>query len=146
MTPYFWETKSLDQLSDQQWESLCDGCAQCCLQKLEDMDTREVYVTQISCGLLDLKTCQCTDYQNRSELVPTCITMKPKDARDIKWMPSTCAYRLLAEGQDLPQWHPLISGRKESVMEADVSIKDKAISENDVAESDWPDYIVERLP
>jgi len=142
----FWETKSLEEMNQQEWESLCDGCAQCCLQKLEDMDTREVYVTQIVCGLLDLETCKCTAYGERSKLVPTCITMTPKDARNIKWMPSTCAYRLLAENRPLPEWHPLVSGRKESVIEADVSVKDKAISENDVAESDWPDYIVERLP
>ena len=142
----FWKTKSLEEMNTQEWESLCDGCAQCCLQKLEDMDTREVYVTQIVCGLLDLETCQCTSYGERSKLVPTCVTMTPNDARNIKWMPSTCAYRLIAENRPLPEWHPLVSGSKESVVEADISIKDKVISENDVAESDWPDYIVERLP
>jgi len=142
----FWKTKSLEEMSKQEWESLCDGCAQCCLQKLEDMDTREVYVTQIVCGLLDLETCQCTAYGERSKLVPSCVTMTPNDARNIKWMPNTCAYRLLAEKRPLPEWHPLISGSKSSVIEADISIKDKVISENDVAESDWPDYIVERLP
>jgi len=142
----FWKTKSLEEMNTQEWESLCDGCAQCCLQKLEDMDTREVYVTQIVCGLLDLETCQCTSYGERSKLVPTCVTMTPNDARNIKWMPSTCAYRLIAENRPLPKWHPLVSGNKASVIEADISIKDKVISENDVAESDWPDYIVERLP
>ena len=142
----FWEAKSLEEMNQKEWESLCDGCAQCCLQKLEDMDTREVYVTQIVCGLLDLDTCQCTDYYNRSELVPTCVTMTPKNAREIKWMPTTCAYRVLSEGGTLPIWHPLISGRQETVIEADFSIKNKAISEKDVAESDWPDYIVDRLP
>lgn len=142
----FWKTKQLEEMNQQEWESLCDGCAQCCLQKLEDMDTGEVYVTQIVCGLLDMNTCQCSAYSDRSERVPSCITMTPKDVRDIKWMPATCAYRLLAENRPLPEWHPLVSGRKESVIEADISIKDKAISENDVAESDWPEYIVERLP
>lgn len=142
----FWETKQLEEMDTQEWESLCDGCAQCCLQKLEDMDTGELYVTQIVCGLLDLETCQCTSYENRSELVPTCITMSPKDARDINWMPETCAYRLLAENKPLAAWHPLLSGRKESVLEADISIKDKVISEKEVEEKDWPNYIVERMP
>jgi len=133
-------------MNEQEWESLCDGCAQCCLQKLEDIDTGEVYVTQVVCRLLDLETCQCTDYEHRSELVPTCVTLSAKNAREISWMPTTCAYRRLAEKQDLPPWHPLVSGNKATVIEADISIKGKAISESDVAEKDWPNYIVDRLP
>lgn len=141
----FWNQKSLEAMSNDEWESLCDGCAQCCLHKLEDEDTGTVYVTQIVCQLIDLPTCQCSDYKNRSTLVPTCVTMKPKDARNIQWMPMTCAYRLLAENKPLPAWHPLVSGSKKSVIDAGISIMNNAIPENDIPESDWPDYIVDEI-
>jgi len=141
----FWETKPLENMTTQEWESLCDGCAQCCLHKLEDEDTGEIFVTQIVCDLLNLETCQCTAYGERSELVPTCITMKPQDVKTISWMPQSCAYRLLSENKPLSSWHPLVSGQKKSVITAGVSVKSRAISEKDVAEENWPDYIIEQI-
>ncbi|HFE38683.1 MAG TPA: YcgN family cysteine cluster protein [Gammaproteobacteria bacterium] len=141
----FWETKALEEMDPQEWESLCDGCAQCCLQKLEDAETGEVFITQVACALLNLETCQCTEYDRRSELVPSCVTMTAKQTRAINWMPKSCAYRLLAENKSLPSWHPLLSGKQYSVIEADASIKDKAVSEKDILEKDWPNFIVEQL-
>ncbi len=141
----FWETKSLEEMTPQEWESLCDGCAQCCLHKLEDEDTGEIFVTQMVCDLLNLETCQCTAYGERSELVPTCITLKLQDVKVINWMPKSCAYRLLSEKKPLPSWHPLVSDQSESVITAGISVKHRAIPEKDVPEEDWPDYIVEQI-
>ncbi|MBA1333239.1 hypothetical protein QQ73_19990, partial [Candidatus Endoriftia persephone str. Guaymas] len=109
MTIPFWRSKPLEQLSASEWELLCDGCAKCCLQKLEDAETREIYFTNVACDLLDLDSCRCSRYQERSTLVPSCITLTSKDLDDPYWLPSTCAYRLLAEGAELPSWHPLRS-------------------------------------
>ena len=141
----FWQTKTLEEMNYEEWESLCDGCARCCLQKLEDIDTGEIYYTQLACKLLDQKTCQCSAYEKRSELVPSCVTMKPADARSLNFMPNTCAYRLLAEGKPLPDWHPLISGNEYSVIAAGISIRGKVISEEDVPEEEWEAYITEKL-
>lgn len=101
----FWRRKTLEQLSPQEWESLCDGCGLCCLQKLEDEDDNSVYYTRIACKLLDLDTCQCSDYPNRFAQVPDCIQLTPGKADQFKWLPSTCGYRLVSEGKDLPAWH-----------------------------------------
>lgn len=141
----FWETKTLEEMTRDEWESLCDGCARCCLQKLEDIDTGEIYYTQIVCNLMDQETCRCTQYEKRSELVPTCITLTPQNTRELTWMPDTCAYRLLAEGKPLPEWHPLISGDSETVVIEGISIKGQVISENDVPQDEWEYYITERL-
>ena len=125
----FWETTLLENMSREQWESLCDGCAKCCLQKLEDVDTREIFYTNVVCRLLDLDTCRCADYADRSRLVPTCVTLSMRDLEDPYWLPSTCSYRLLAEGEPLPPWHPLLSGDPQSVAETGHSIQGKVIPE-----------------
>jgi len=114
----FWEKLSLEQMSDSQWESLCDGCGRCCLHKLEDEDTREVFYTRVSCELLDTETCLCTDYSNRLSRVPDCLTIRPMTEQKRNWLPKSCAYRKLAEGEPLESWHPLISGTRESVKSA----------------------------
>ena len=138
----FWKKKPLASLSVEEWESLCDGCGQCCLLKLEDEDTGEVAVTRLACKLLDLGSCQCSDYGNRQEHVPDCVKLTPCDVSRIEWLPETCAYRLLDEGEDLRWWHPLVSGTRETVFEAGVAIRGLAISEKKVPEERFPSHIV----
>ncbi|USF89254.1 YcgN family cysteine cluster protein [Candidatus Endoriftia persephone] len=133
----FWRSKPLEQLSASEWELLCDGCAKCCLQKLEDAETREIYFTNVVCDLLDLDSCRCSRYQERSTLVPSCITLTPKDLDDPYWLPSTCAYRLLAEGAELPSWHPLRSHDPHSVAAAGHTICGRVVPE---AEADDLEY------
>jgi uncharacterized protein len=137
----FWKTKSLAEMSRDEWESLCDGCGRCCLNKLEDEDTGRYLYTKAACKLLDLKTCQCTDYPNRAKRVPDCVTLTPQIVGDLGWLPKTCAYRLLDEGHDLPWWHPLISGRAETVDEAGITVKGVAYSEEGIAVDDLIDHL-----
>ena len=131
MTKAFWETTPLADMTRQQWESLCDGCAKCCLQKLEDVDTQEVFFTNVVCRLLDEEACRCTNYEQRSVLVPNCVTLSLADLADPYWLPMTCAYRLLAEGNPLPSWHPLISGDADSVYRAGHSIRGRVVCETE---------------
>ena len=135
----FWRNKRLTDMSDEEWESLCDGCGQCCLHKLEDSDTGAIAVTEVACAYLDLETCRCKDYTNRSRNVPDCVTLTSGNIQALHWMPETCAYRLVANGQDLPWWHPLVSGDPETVIAAGVSVRGRAISEDDV--DDLEDYV-----
>jgi len=126
----FWERKSLADMNATEWESLCDGCALCCMHKTEDEDTGEVFFTDIACKLLDTDACQCTNYRARSQLVKTCLILSPDESHVFSWLPRTCAYRRLAEGDTLPEWHPLISGDPNTVHEAGVSVRDWADSES----------------
>ena len=136
----FWRRKSLEDMTQPEWESLCDGCARCCLNKLEDEDTGEIVFTRAACRLLDIHRCRCTRYQTRQIEVPTCLDLR-RGAVPFHWLPSTCAYRLLAEGEDLPSWHPLITGRLDSVHEAGLSVRRVAIRETDV--DDLLDQVLE---
>lgn len=137
----FWETKSLQEMSSDEWESLCDGCAKCCLHKLEDEDTGEVFYTKVTCRYLD-DDCRCTEYQDRNTLVPNCVWLKPEDVDEFHWLPMTCAYRLVAEGKPLPQWHPLISGNSDSVHDAGVSIRGRALNEQYVHPDGMEEHII----
>ncbi len=139
----FWKTKRLDEMDDQEWESLCDGCGQCCLHKLEDVDTDDIALTNVACRYLDLGACRCTDYPNRSINVPDCVQLTPENAGALRWMPQTCAYRLLAEGKTLHWWHPLVSGDPDTVHKAGISVRGKAISEDRV--DDLEDHVVDWL-
>ena len=142
--PNFWERKSLAKMSRAEWEALCDGCGKCCLNKLEDEDSGEVALTRVACRLLDDATCRCAQYDIRHQFVPDCIVLTPKNLRDnLYWMPETCAYKRLHLGQDLPSWHPLITGDPGTVHAAGVSMKNKTVSEFDVADEDWEDHIIE---
>ena len=141
-TERFWETKTLAEMDAQEWESLCDGCARCCLLKLEDEDSHEVFFTNVVCKYLDQDLCRCTQYQQRNHLVPDCVVVTPEIAAQ-HWLPDTCAYRLLAEGKPLPDWHPLVSGDPDSVHRAGVSVLDKVISEDDVPDEGLEDHVVE---
>ncbi|MFL2535326.1 MAG: YcgN family cysteine cluster protein [Candidatus Azotimanducaceae bacterium] len=138
----FWEEKSLAEMTRDEWESLCDGCARCCLHKLEDEDTGEVFYTDVVCQYLEQSSCRCQEYQQRNILVPNCVWLKPEDVEAFHWLPNTCAYRLVAEGQPLAPWHPLISGSRSSVLEAGIAVTHRCISETRVAEEDFEDRII----
>ena len=139
----FWETKSLTEMTPAEWESLCDGCARCCLIKLEDPDDGSFAHTDVACHLLDHGSCRCGDYANRSKVVPDCIQLSPDNVGALGFMPPTCAYRRLAEGRGLPWWHPLLSGDPESVHWAGISVRGRAVSESGVEDADLEDHIVD---
>lgn len=138
----FWQEKSLTEMTTAQWESLCDGCARCCTVKLEDDDTGEVHHTSLVCDLLDLDSCRCTRYPQRHELVPDCIEFDADLAAALSWLPDTCAYRRLAEGRGLPDWHPLVTGRPESVHEAGISVRGRVLHVSSVHEDEQMEHIV----
>lgn len=138
----FWRTKTLEEMTTEEWESLCDGCGRCCLVKLEDEDTAEVYLTRIACRLLDHGTCKCSDYPRRFEKVHDCIKIDAQKVREIDWLPQTCGYRLVYEGRDLFWWHPLISGDPETVHEAGVSVRGWAVNEARVKPHNMAKYII----
>lgn len=139
----FWETKTLEQMSSEEWESLCDNCGKCCLVKLEDEETEEIYFTNVVCDLIKLESCRCSRYLERSTLVPECINLKQNSFKEYTWLPTTCAYRLLADGKPLASWHPLITGDPDSVHEAGVSIRSYAIKESRIGDDDVQDYILD---
>lgn len=140
MMKRFWTGKKLEELTPRQWESLCDGCGRCCLQKLKNPTTGKVRYTWVACFLLDIKTCRCSNYDLRHILVPDCLKLKPQNILKLRWLPKTCAYRLVAEGKDLPDWHPLITGDPESVHKTGNSIRQRAISEEHVHPDDLVNF------
>jgi uncharacterized protein len=139
----FWKTKKLAEMTPTEWESLCDGCAICCLYKLQDEDTDEVYYTDVVCRLLDLKLCRCTAYTDRTQLMPTCVLLTPAVLETIDWLPSSCAYRRVKEGRDLPWWHPLVSGKPGLIHRQGVSIRGKATPEQAADMENLEDRVVD---
>ena len=140
----FWEHKPLEDMSPAEWESLCDGCGLCCLQKLEDEEDGSVWFTDVACKLLDLGNCRCSNYPERRRHVPDCVSLDPQSVRSIGWLPRTCAYRLLAEGKPLRRWHHLVCGDPHAVHAAGISRAGRMVSETEVDPEDWEDRIIFR--
>jgi len=139
----FWKTTPLAEMTREQWENLCDGCGRCCLNKLENEDTGEIFHTDVACRLLDLETCRCVSYDDRKRFVPDCQILTHRNYKGFSWLPSTCAYRVLGEGGDLAWWHPLVSGDPETVHQARISVRGRAVSERDTDDLEnhvvsWP--------
>lgn len=144
MTLPFWKTKSLEEMSAAEWESLCDGCGKCCLSKLEDEDTGDIHWTSVVCRLFDADKCRCKDYVNRNARVSDCVRLTPANVRTIAWLPKTCAYRLVARGEALPAWHPLVTGDSESVHRAGISVRGRITAFEDDLSAD-EDYFLHVL-
>jgi len=138
----FWEDLTLDQMTEQQWESLCDGCGLCCLVKIEDDDSGQVYNTTVSCRQLDVESCRCSDYQNRFINIPMCTQLTLENLPQLDWLPATCAYKRLYDGEVLPSWHPLITKNKNSVHEAGFSAKWFAQSEEYIHPDQITDFMI----
>jgi uncharacterized protein len=138
----FWESKTLAELDESEWESLCDGCGLCCLAKIEDADDGEILFTRVACRLLDTERCRCNDYDKRIEKVPDCMQLSAENIDSIPWLPSTCAYRLRHESKPLFEWHPLISGSSETVHSAGISVRGRVISEQFVHPDGLEEHIV----
>jgi len=139
----FWRRKRLSEMTTSEWESLCDGCGRCCLVKLEEEETENIYFTDVGCRMLDVQACRCRDYANRSEAVHDCVRLTPEVIDDIGWLPPTCGYRLIADGKDLYWWHPLVSGDPDTVHQAGVSVRGRVKDlEDDVTPEALDDRIV----
>jgi uncharacterized cysteine cluster protein YcgN (CxxCxxCC family) len=150
MTEPFWKRKTIADMTEAEWESLCDGCARCCLNKLEEEDTGKFYFTDVGCRLLDGESCRCRNYADRLDIVGDCVKLTPQNLPDIAWLPPSCAYRLVAEGKDLYWWHPLVSGDPDTVHAAGVSVRGRLSgSEQEISDAELEDHIVQwpvRLP
>lgn len=138
----FWLTKTLAEMSGDEWEALCDSCGQCCLKKFIDEETQEIFYTAVACELLDREACRCRDYKDRHTTVPECIELTPAILETEKWLPETCAYRLIAEGKPLEWWHPLVSGDVETVHAAGISVRGRTIPADQVHPDDLEMYVV----
>ena len=139
----YWRHKTLEELTPGEWEALCDGCGRCCLNKLEDWDTGEIFWTDVACALLDTGACRCTNYSDRQSLMPDCVSLTPERVRTLAWLPPSCAYRLVAEGRELYWWHPLVSGDPETVHLAGASIRGRAVPEEGIAADELEDHLAD---
>jgi len=139
----FWDDKSLEEMTSAEWEALCDGCGRCCLMKLEDEDTGEIYNSDVRCRLLNGDTCKCSDYPNRQAKVKDCIKLTPANVTEIDWIPRSCAYRRIAECRGLAWWHPLVSGDPETVVAAGISVRGRTVSEGEVEPGTWEEHVAD---
>ena len=142
----FWAFKTLDEMTQSEWESLCDGCGRCCLNKIEDEDSGQIYLTKVACRLLDLRTCQCRDYPNRKQHVHDCIQIDPAQVRNLGWLPNSCAYRRVEEKRGLEWWHPLVSGSVDTVHDAGISLRGWAKSERRIKAENFARYLIDDFP
>ncbi|MDE0746510.1 MAG: YcgN family cysteine cluster protein [Porticoccaceae bacterium] len=138
----FWQTKTLEQMDSIEWEALCDGCAKCCLVKLEDHESAEIFHTNVTCELLDIDSCQCSNYSGRHSVVNDCIALDQNNIHALSWLPKSCSYRLIADGQPLPDWHYLISGSKQTIHAYGASLQGWVVSELDVRDDDIQDHVI----
>lgn len=138
----FWQVKKLHEMSEVEWESICDGCGKCCLQKLECEDTGEVFYTDVACKLLDLETCNCMEYSNRASLVPECLKLDKNNIDQWSFLPGSCSYRLLSESKPLPNWHPLIKGDRSEMLTLGCSVSGRVLPETAVCEDDLESHLV----
>lgn len=143
MTAPFWKTKSLEEMNHEEWESLCDRCGLCCVHKLEDEETGDLHFTCVSCRLLDTATARCTNYNNRFKIVKDCMRLTPAIAKELHWLPPTCAYRKVAEGKNLSSWHHLVSGSFDTVHTAGISTRNRVVSEDVVPDDKFEDFIAD---
>lgn len=139
----FWRTKTLREMTPEEWEQLCDGCGRCCLLKLEDEDTGDIYLTRLACRMLDIGKCSCRDYPRRHELVDDCLSIDPETVDKLNWLPATCGYRRIAEGRGLAWWHPLVSGDPDTVHQAGISVRGWARQETEASAAELARYIIE---
>lgn len=133
----FWKTTPLQDMTQDEWESICDGCGKCCLQKLQDEDTDDIYYTDLSCHQLDIQSCQCKVYDTRQKKVANCITLTYEHINEFHWLPDTCGYRVLHETGDLPEWHPLKVGSQTEMLRQGLTVSHYAVNEARVQEEDW---------
>jgi uncharacterized cysteine cluster protein YcgN (CxxCxxCC family) len=138
----WWNQLSLQELDSEQWEALCDGCAKCCLHKLQDEETGEIYFTRVHCRLLDAESCRCGDYPRRLQRVPDCVSLRQETVAALDWLPDSCAYRLRSRGQPLPEWHYLVSGSRQTVHQAGASIRGLTVSEEFIHPDGYDEHIV----
>jgi uncharacterized cysteine cluster protein YcgN (CxxCxxCC family) len=138
----FWQTKTLKEMDSKEWEALCDGCAKCCLVKLEDHDSGEIFHTNVTCELLDIETCKCSNYEGRHSVVTDCINLDQDNIHTLGWLPKSCSYRLIADGKGLPDWHYLVSGSSQTVHSYGASLQGWVVSELDVSDDDIEDHII----
>ncbi|MEL6298940.1 MAG: YcgN family cysteine cluster protein [Pseudomonadota bacterium] len=144
--PPFWERKALSEMTRREWEQLCDGCGRCCMLKVEDEDTGDIFLTGLSCRLLDTDSCKCTDYPDRQAKVSDCIVLSPDRVGELSWLPPSCAYRRVSEGRGLAWWHPLVSGDHMTVHEAGISVKGWALAETATRVTSIEDYLIDGWP
>lgn len=138
----FWQEKSMQEMSQEEWESLCDRCGKCCLQKLQDDETDEIYYTNLACQYLNIQHCQCQVYPQRLEKVAACADLTLDKLEEFSWLPDTCSYRVLSETGDLPNWHPLVTGSHREMIRQGLRVSAYAVSENSVAEEDWDTHLI----